>query len=152
MIGCFNRSRLVTLDDLPEDITCIEESKVIEHLLNLFSAKSNKNQIVTCKDVGLSRRACILKDNNFYLLLVNPEIIKKSCLTISPELFNNKVFNFYRYEEIVLVNGINKKEQVIRGKYAFLVQKAIDKMQSREESNLVTLALLDKKGRVSYGR
>jgi len=105
-----------------------EESEVILNLLKFLQTQNTS--LLTGPEIGLFKKAAIIRTDNFSIDLINPEIVALEDKIISLEencaSFPGDMINCVRYNKVVIQNGLDKKLIKLEGLASVLVQHAVD--------------------------
>jgi len=105
-----------------------EESEVILNLLKFLQTQNTS--LLTGPEIGLFKRAAIIRMPGFSIDLINPKIVtvKNEIVSINESCasFPKEEINCLRGNEITFQNGLDKELITLCGLEAVLVQHAID--------------------------
>ena len=123
----------VALDYLKNICTPVERQEESEVILNLLRFLQTQNTFcLTGPEIGLFKRAAIIRTKDFSIDLVNPEIVtiytnqKVTSINERCVSFPGDRLNCVRYNKIEIINGLDRKRITLTGLPAVWVQHAID--------------------------
>lgn len=130
-----NEAALQALRNKCAEVSSAEEAEVIvrslESAIKGFLGK-NKHVSLSAPQANIQKQVAIIRTPEVSIDLINPKIIQKKNKIISYGetclSFKDAKVNCRRYKEIVIENGLHKKQFTFTGQAAILIQHEIDHM------------------------
>jgi len=126
-------SKKVALSYLKNTCTPVERQEESKVILNLLRFLQTQNAFcLTGPEIGLFKKAAIIRTKDFSIDLINPEIdtvyADQQITSINEECssFPGDKLNCARYNKIVICNGLDRERITLTGPPAVWVQHAID--------------------------
>jgi peptide deformylase len=125
----------VALDLLRNPCVLIHTEEEAEVTIRFLESALEGSVSLSAPEVNIFRQASIIRSPNFSLDLINPVITEKSERIISfDELcasFSHESQNCWRYKNITVQTGLDRKEIKLSGKEAILVQHEVDHLSGK---------------------
>jgi peptide deformylase len=142
-----------TLKNKSKPIETLEEAEIVINHLEYALLKEKHYFAVSAPEVDIAKQVAIIRTPAYSLNLVNPQIVEKKDKILSLKefciSFENQFCNCWRYNEITVLNGLDKQKIKLVGFPAFLVQHLIDHMNGIIFSDrTIKMALARKDGSI----
>ena len=133
-----------------ESVESIEEAQV---LVAVLESNLGKYEHLSAPEINLQKKVAIIRTSDFSIDLINPIILSEEDPIISfgetCSSFPHSFANCFRYNKIKLQNGIKKKELILEGISAILVQHEVDHLNSISiKSRLIKMAIVREGGKI----